>query len=85
MASSFASLPMCYRTAAQMVRTSSQARPVRMTEERAVEAAATFSPIAKAQSAATCGPERRVNAKGFVLVSPRWPLRGALLAQGSAQ
>jgi hypothetical protein len=47
---------------------------------RRLNAGATFSPIAKAPCAATCGPERRVKAQGFVLVSPRWPRRGALLA-----
>jgi hypothetical protein len=42
---------------------------------RPVDAGATFSPIATERCAATCGPERRVNAKGFVLVSARWPAR----------
>jgi hypothetical protein len=38
-----------------------------------LNAGATFSPIATARCAATCGPERHVKAKGILLVSARWP------------
>jgi hypothetical protein len=42
-------------------------------QRRCLSAGAMFSPIATARRAAKCGPERRVKAKGIVLVSARWP------------
>jgi hypothetical protein len=47
---------------------------------RCLNAGATFSLIATARCAATCGPERRARSEGLCSLSPRWPRRGALLA-----